>query len=173
MRELFGAFAPPLLGRVPRLSGLKLLGKQQLRSGFRIRSSPAKTCVTTRKCRAVVSQLSPELANELESARREARPYQIDRSKISNIEWEMVRRRSKAIPLVADSEPIDVVFEDDNYLAVNKPSFLKMHPAHRFEGGSLLNRAIGYLGYTPWLLHRLDMVSEANLDAVWMRKCEG
>lgn len=70
----------------------------------------------------------------------------------------MLRLRSKSIPLVADSEPLEILFEDDTFLVVNKPAFLKMHPSHRFEGGSVLNRAIGYLGHPPQLLHRLDMV---------------
>lgn len=41
------------------------------------------------------------------------------------------RLRSKAIPLVADAEPLDVIFEDENYLVVNKPAFVKIHPSHR------------------------------------------
>lgn len=91
-------------------------------------------------------------------ARREARPYNIDKSKLTPSQREELRLKSKSIPLVADKEPLEILFEDDKFLAVNKPAFLKMHPSHRFEGGSLLNRAIGYCGYTPWLLHRLDMV---------------
>lgn len=98
------------------------------------------------------------VAKEMEQARREARPYNIDKSKLTPAEREKLRLKSKSIPLVADKEPLEIVFEDDRFLVVNKPSFLKMHPSHRFEGGSLLNRAIGYCGYTPWLLHRLDMV---------------
>ena len=33
----------------------------------------------------------------------------------------MLRRASRAIPLVADPEPFDVVHEDDELLVVNKP----------------------------------------------------
>lgn len=98
------------------------------------------------------------LASEMEQARREARPYNIDKSKLSPLEREQLRLRSRAIPLVADKEPLDVIFEDDRFLVANKPSFLKMHPSHRFQGGSLLNRAIGHCGYAPRILHRLDMV---------------
>lgn len=46
-------------------------------------------------------------------------------------ERERVRLRSKAIPLVADNDPIDIVFEDEDFLVVNKPDFVKMHPSHR------------------------------------------
>lgn len=99
------------------------------------------------------------LAREIETARREKRPYRIDKSKLNDRERQLLRLRSRAIPLVADSEPLDIVHEDDVFLVVSKPAFVKMHPSHRFEGGSLLNRAIGYLGYEPCILHRLDMVS--------------
>ena len=97
------------------------------------------------------------LAQEMANARKEARPYRIDRSKLTDREKEELRLRSRAIKLVADYEALDIIHEDDTFLVVNKPSFLKMHPSHRFEGGSLLNRAIGYLGYAPFLVHRLDM----------------
>lgn len=104
------------------------------------------------------------VATEMERARKEARPYNIDKTKLTPREREQLRLRSKAIPLVADKEPLDIVFEDDRFLVVNKPSYLKMHPSHRFEGGSLLNRAIGHCGVAPKLLHRLDMVRRSCLD---------
>ena len=57
----------------------------------------------------------------------------------------MLRRASRAIPLVADPEPFDVVHEDDELLVVNKPPGLRFHPVHRFEGNSLLSRVIGHV----------------------------
>ena len=57
----------------------------------------------------------------------------------------MLRRASRAIPLVADVEPLDVVHEDDELLVVNKPPGLRFHPVHRFEGNSLLSRVIGHV----------------------------
>lgn len=97
------------------------------------------------------------LEREMQAARREKRPYNIDKSKMTQAEIQQLRLRSRAIPMVADKEPLDIIFEDEYFLVVNKPSFIKMHPSHRFQGGSLLNRAIGYLGRTPFILHRLDM----------------
>lgn len=110
-----------------------------------------------RPCCSVLPEWSG-LRHEIEQARRERRPYRIDKCKLTQQEQHYLRLRSKAIPLVADSDPLDIVYEDDTFLAVSKPSFLKMHPHHRFLGGTLLNRAIGYLGYAPHILHRLDMV---------------
>lgn len=107
------------------------------------------------------------IADEMKRARQEARPYNIDVSKLTSVQREELRRKSKSIPLVADKEPLEVVFEDDRFLVVNKPSYVKMHPSHRFEGGSLLNRAIGHCGFTPWLLHRLDMVRDHVPQQLW------
>jgi 23S rRNA pseudouridine1911/1915/1917 synthase len=50
-----------------------------------------------------------------------------------------------------------VIFEDEELLAVVKPPDLRVHPVHRFEGGSLLNRAARHLaGVLPFIVHRLD-----------------
>ncbi|GJQ14209.1 hypothetical protein GpartN1_g6000.t1 [Galdieria partita] len=68
-----------------------------------------------------------------------------------------IRHISKAIPLQVDNEPVSVIYEDDHILVVNKPSGISISPRHRFLGGTLLNRLIGYLGYTPHVCHRLDM----------------
>lgn len=87
----------------------------------------------------------------------DARPYAVDLRTLSPKEREALRLRSKAIPLVADHDPLDIVYEDETFLVVSKPGWLKMHPVHRFQGGTLLNRVIGYLGYNPHMCHRLDM----------------
>lgn len=108
-------------------------------------------------------EICSDLEKEMRQAKKEARPYRIDKSKLSDKEKQKLRLHSKSIPLVADSEPLDVIHEDDNFLVVNKPAFLKMHPSHRFQGGSLLNRAIGHCGFAPYLLHRLDMVRLTNI----------
>jgi 23S rRNA pseudouridine1911/1915/1917 synthase len=92
------------------------------------------------------------------NALEEAKPYpKADIAAMTPQEREQLRLRSKAIPLVVDKEPLDIIYEDDAYLIVNKPAFLKMHPIHRFQGGTLLNRCIGHLGKPPHLCHRLDM----------------
>ena len=57
----------------------------------------------------------------------------------------ILRKASKAIPLVADAAPLDVVHEDDDVLVVNKPPGLRFHPTHRFEGNSLLSRCLGHV----------------------------
>lgn len=66
----------------------------------------------------------------------------------------LMARAPRSIKLVADPEPLQVVWEDAHFLAVLKPPGLRSAPVHRFLGGSALNRMIGYLGYEPHLLHR-------------------
>ena len=53
----------------------------------------------------------------------------------------VVRMHSKSMPLVIDppsSDIINVLYEDEDILAINKPPRITHHPAHRWEGGSLV-----------------------------------
>ena len=109
----------------------------------------------------------------------------------------LLRRASKAIPLVADDAPLDVVFEDADLLVVNKPPGLRFHPTHRFEGNSLLSRCLGHVrrragegndhesleddADAPRIVHRLDMdtsgvclfVKDASLADGFARQFRG
>ncbi|KAK9787004.1 hypothetical protein WJX73_005248 [Symbiochloris irregularis] len=69
----------------------------------------------------------------------------------------LFRQAQRNIELVADPEPVAVIYEDEHLLAVNKPEGIITAPKHRFMGGSLVNRIIGYLGCNMHPLHRLDM----------------
>lgn len=57
--------------------------------------------------------------------------WPVDVKSLTSSERERLRLYSKSIPLVVDKEPLDVIYEDEYYLCVNKPDFVKMHPAHR------------------------------------------
>lgn len=142
---------------------LQLVGLGAFRPSLRNVPSSHTRCRTS--FRSICAQLPNvkatqgfSLEAEIEQAKSEGRRYNIDKSRLTPIERQQLRLRSKAIPMVADKEPLDIIFEDDSFLVVNKPSYLKMHPNHRFEGGSLLNRAIGHCGFMPFVVHRLDMV---------------
>jgi len=72
----------------------------------------------------------------------------------------------KAVPMPADPEPVEALFEDDSVLVLNKPPRLRSTPRHRHEGQSLLNRAIGHLrgaDAEPFVVHRLDMETSGVL----------
>ncbi len=66
--------------------------------------------------------------------------------------------------LIAEEIPLDVVFENDDILVVNKPAGMVVHPAAGHASGTLVNAALGYdpemegIGgeERPGLVHRLD-----------------
>jgi 23S rRNA pseudouridine1911/1915/1917 synthase len=66
--------------------------------------------------------------------------------------------------LVAEEIPLDVVFENDDLLIVNKPAGMVVHPAVGHERGTLVNAVLGHdpeiegIGgeERPGIVHRLD-----------------
>jgi 23S rRNA pseudouridine1911/1915/1917 synthase len=60
--------------------------------------------------------------------------------------------------------PLEIVFEDQHIVIINKPSGLLVHPTHREKNGTLLNGLAYYLNQEkldyevirPGLVHRLD-----------------
>ncbi|WP_369409141.1 RluA family pseudouridine synthase [Deinococcus arboris] len=64
--------------------------------------------------------------------------------------------------------PLDVLFEDDHLIAVNKPPGMVTHPAPGLNTGTLVNALLGRMklpeqigfdgpdGYRPGIVHRLD-----------------
>lgn len=69
----------------------------------------------------------------------------------------LLKSAMKAIPLAADYDPIDVIYDDEHIIGLNKPPFVITAPKHRYIGGSLVNRVIGNMGIEPLVVHRLDM----------------
>lgn len=71
----------------------------------------------------------------------------------------------RKIELVAENIPIEIVYEDDDLVVVNKPSNMVVHPGHGNYTGTLLNALVyhfdelpkkdDYFG-RPGLVHRLD-----------------
>lgn len=43
------------------------------------------------------------------------------------------------------TEHLDIVYEDDDILVLNKPAFLAMHPTHNHQGDTLANEVAAYL----------------------------
>ena len=43
------------------------------------------------------------------------------------------------------AEHLDIVYEDDDVLVLNKPAFLAMHPTHNHQGDTLANEVAAYL----------------------------
>ena len=65
--------------------------------------------------------------------------------------------------LVAEKIHIDIVFEDDDLVVINKPAGMVVHPGHRNYSGTLINGLIYHFknlpknsSNRPGLVHRLD-----------------
>jgi 23S rRNA pseudouridine1911/1915/1917 synthase len=66
--------------------------------------------------------------------------------------------------LVAEEIPLDIVFENDDLIVVNKPAGMVVHPAAGHSSGTLVNAVLGYepqiegIGgeERPGVVHRLD-----------------
>ena len=65
--------------------------------------------------------------------------------------------------LIAENIPLDIVFEDDTLIVVNKPAGLVVHPGHGNYTGTLVNGLIYHIenlpinsNERPGLVHRID-----------------
>jgi 23S rRNA pseudouridine1911/1915/1917 synthase len=66
--------------------------------------------------------------------------------------------------LIAENIPLDIVFENDDLIVVNKPAGMVVHPAAGHSSGTLVNAVLGYepdiegIGgeERPGVVHRLD-----------------
>lgn len=79
-------------------------------------------------------------------------------------------------PAVPDAVPeemeLDILYEDEDLLVVNKPKGLAVHPAPGHESGTLVNGLLYYLGGSlsgiggvlrPGIVHRIDMNTTGSL----------
>ena len=60
--------------------------------------------------------------------------------------------------IASEDVPLDIIYEDDDLIVVNKAAGVVVHPACGHPSGTLLNALAGYSGgkYAPRLVHRLD-----------------
>jgi 23S rRNA pseudouridine1911/1915/1917 synthase len=66
--------------------------------------------------------------------------------------------------ILAQEIPLDILYEDDDFLAVNKPPGMVVHPAPGHSEGTLVNAVLGYCPdlegvggeRRPGIVHRLD-----------------
>jgi 23S rRNA pseudouridine1911/1915/1917 synthase len=69
-----------------------------------------------------------------------------------------------ATDLIAEDIPLDIVFENDELMVINKPAGMVVHPAAGHPSGTLVNAVLGYdsdiegIGgeERPGVVHRLD-----------------
>ena len=74
-------------------------------------------------------------------------------------------RPKREIEIIPEEIPLNIVYEDEDLLVVNKPAGLVVHPGHGNYTGTLLNALAGYLRDDPQydpsdprlgLVHRID-----------------
>lgn len=66
--------------------------------------------------------------------------------------------------LTAEKIPLDIIFENDDLLVVNKPAGMVVHPSPGHNRGTLVNAALGHIPFLegiggverPGIIHRLD-----------------
>ncbi len=54
--------------------------------------------------------------------------------------------REEALDVAPEEIPLDVLYEDDHFLAINKPAGMVVHPSFGHSSGTLVNAVLGYLG---------------------------
>lgn len=77
----------------------------------------------------------------------------------------VVREEPKELVLIPQDIPIEVIYEDDDLIIVNKEAGLVVHPGHGNYKGTLINALIYHFGqlptspelnHRPGLVHRID-----------------
>ena len=78
------------------------------------------------------------------------------------------------VPLVAQDIPLDIVYEDDDVIVVNKPRGMVVHPAPGHPDGTLVNALMFHCGDSlsgiggerrPGIVHRIDKDTSGLLIA--------
>ena len=78
---------------------------------------------------------------------------------------------AKAVELVPEDIPLDIVYEDDDICVVNKPRGMVVHPAVGNESGTLVNALLFHFGdlstiggeIRPGIVHRIDKMTSGLL----------
>lgn len=68
------------------------------------------------------------------------------------------------VDLLAEQIPLDIIFEDERLMVINKPAGMVVHPAAGHASGTLVNAALGHAAdlegiggeLRPGVVHRLD-----------------
>lgn len=108
--------------------------------------------------------------NKIQQAAKDGNIYVNDKAVKSNykVKGNDVVRVMFAHPpyenlLVGEDIPLDVVYEDDDLLVVNKPAGMVVHPGHGNYSGTLINALIHHVDNLPknsderpGLVHRID-----------------
>ena len=88
--------------------------------------------------------------------------------------FELLIPEAVDVPLVPQNIPLDIVFEDDDVIVVNKPRGMVVHPAPGHPDGTLVNALLYHCGDSlsgiggekrPGIVHRIDKDTSGLLIA--------
>lgn len=99
---------------------------------------------------------------------------------------EVVLPEPEPLDVKAENIPLDVVYEDDDVIVINKPSGMVVHPAPGNETGTLVNALMHHCGDSlsgiggvlrPGIVHRIDkhtsgLIAAAKNDAAHLSLSE-
>ncbi|MCL2636861.1 MAG: RluA family pseudouridine synthase [Oscillospiraceae bacterium] len=80
-------------------------------------------------------------------------------------EVSLIIPNAKPVGIIPEEMPIEIIYEDDDLLVVNKPRGVVVHPAHGNESGTLVNFLMHHCGDSlsgingeirPGIVHRID-----------------
>lgn len=57
----------------------------------------------------------------------------------------ILKEALRRVPIAEDRAAVDVLYEDEHVIAVNKPPRVRSTPRHRFEGSSVMQRAMSHI----------------------------
>ena len=89
-------------------------------------------------------------------------------------EYEVCMPAAEEVPLTAQDIPLDIVYEDDDLIVVNKPRGMVVHPAPGHPDGTLVNALLFHCGDSlsgiggerrPGIVHRIDKDTSGLLIA--------
>lgn len=112
--------------------------------------------------RAAVQRLVEE-GHVKVNGKRERAGYRLREG--DRVRWELPPSQPAPSPLQPEAIPLDVVFEDEDLLVLNKPKGLVVHPAPGHRSGTLVNAVLAHAGdeltgiggvERPGIVHRLD-----------------
>ena len=93
--------------------------------------------------------------------------------------------QAEPIDLEPEKVLLDIIFENDDVIVINKPAGMVMHPSAGHRSGTLVNAALGYDSFIagiggktrPGIVHRLDkdtsgvvLVAKNDLAYQWLQK---
>ena len=89
-------------------------------------------------------------------------------------EYTVILPELSDVPLIAQDIPLDIVYEDDDVIVVNKPRGMVVHPAPGHPDGTLVNALMFHCGDSlsgiggerrPGIVHRIDKDTSGLLIA--------